>query len=78
METLQKKTVNFFSEYDDFIKELYIDAYGDEILEQGIKKGIKKTAKKSVLAGLSNRTIRIITGLTFEKIDKIRAEIDVK
>ena len=58
----------------------------DEGIEVGIKKGIEQgvenekvnTAKNSIHTGLTNETIKIITGLSFQQIDKIREELKTK
>ncbi len=71
------KYQNFF-EGVAVVEDSIADRYINEGIEQGINQGILKVAKKSILTGLENETIRIITGLTFVQIDKIRKELEQK
>ncbi len=54
----------------------------EEGRKEGLRKGVEnektRTAKNSILAELTNETIKIITGLSFQQIDKIREEIKTK
>ncbi len=73
------KYQNFFegvAVVEDSIADRYINQGIEQGINQGINQGILKVAKKSILTGLENETIRIITGLTFVQINKIRKELE--
>ncbi len=86
------KYQNFFegvAVVEDSIADRYINMGRVEGIErgrvEGIEKGIEKgienekyeTVQKSIIAGLSNKTIRIITGLSFVEIDLIREKLEL-
>jgi len=86
MKTLEKKVTNLLPPGNDLLEYFARQNYNRGIekgiekgIERGIEKGIEentyKTVVNSIVAGLDNKTIKIITGITFSQIEKIRKEI---
>jgi len=86
MKTLEKKVTNLLPPGNDLLEYFARQNYNRGIekgiekgIERGIERGIEETTYKtvinSIVAGLDNKTIKIITGITFSQIEKIRKEI---
>jgi len=84
-ETFQQSDWDYIDNQSDFIEkvkryeQVFIDEGFDMGLEKGMEKGMEKgiyeTTKNGIIAGLPNETIKIMTKLTDEQIDKIRNEL---
>ncbi len=77
------KYQNFFegvAVVEDSIADRYINQGIEQGIERGINQGIEQgtvnIVKKCILNGYENKKIRIITGLSFKQIDKIREELE--
>ena len=63
--------------YQNFFEGVAVveGSFADQYINQGVENEKIKTAKNSILTGLPNETIKIITGLSFQQINKIREEL---
>lgn len=69
---------SYIENYEQFTERLkrYDKTIFQEGIEAGIEAGIYQAAKNAILAGLPNDTIKIITKLSEEEINKIRRDIN--
>lgn len=65
---------SYIENYEQFTERL--KRYDKTIFQEGIEAGIYQAAKNAILAGLPNDTIKIITKLSEEEINKIRRDIN--
>jgi hypothetical protein len=80
-ETFEQSDWDYINNQENFIEkvkrfeQVFIDEGFELGMEKGLKKGIYETAKNGIIANLPNETIKIMTKLTDEQIDKIRFEM---